>query len=98
APEASGLAMRILAKAAEDGIVFMGVGEAQEYIGQQIAKMYDHDPNAGYSFDLQRIANEFLTGALRGAVSGAVTPSRRQEAVKGLYDQSEAETAHKKAE
>lgn len=63
-PEAPGVVMRILGQAAESGIVFTGVGEAQEYIGQQIAKMYD--PNAGYDPSWQRMASEFVAGAILG--------------------------------
>ena len=74
-PQASGYIMQILAQAAKDGIVFASVGEAQQYIGEQIAKMYD--PNAGYSFSTERLISEFLAG---GALGGLHAAFRRGEA------------------
>lgn len=70
-PAATGYAMRILARAAENGIVFATIGEAQEYIGQQIAKSYD--PKAGYSPDANRLIASLLTGAIIGGAHEAIS-------------------------
>ena len=47
AQQMSGWAMQALVRAGESGAVFAGVGEAQQYLGQQIAQQYD--PNAHHS-------------------------------------------------
>jgi hypothetical protein len=85
-PEASGLGVRILYQAIESGITFTGVGEAQEYLGQQIAKMYD--PNAGYSFNTERLISEFLAG---GALGGLHAAFRRGEAEEQVQPQTGAQ-------
>jgi N12 class adenine-specific DNA methylase len=69
-PEGAGLGMRILSEAAQNGVVFASVGEAQEYIGQQIAKMYD--PKAGYSFNTERLISELLAGGALGTLHAAL--------------------------
>jgi hypothetical protein len=69
-PEAAGLAARVLADAAKDGLVFAGVGEAQEYLGQKIAAMYD--PNAGYSPKLERLLTNLGIGAIVGGGHAAL--------------------------
>ena len=73
-PEASGWAMRVLAQAAQNGITFGGVAEAQNYLGQQVAKLYDKD--AGYDMPFttrmatERLLGELAAGALLGGFHG----------------------------
>src|SRR5262249_22812283 len=69
-------------------IVFTGIGEAQTYIGDQLAKMYD--PKAGYSPSMERMITEFATGAVLGGGMGGATPSKSQQAVGTLYKQAAA--------
>ena len=80
-PEASGLGMRILYQAAQNGIVFGSVGEAQEYLGQQIAKMYD--PSAGYSFSTERLIGELIAGGALGALHASLEKHEAQQANAG---------------
>lgn len=68
-PKAAGLGMQILAQAVQNGVTFASVGEAQQYLGAQIAKMYD--PKAGYSPDLERVIADFGAGAVLGAMHAA---------------------------
>lgn len=69
-PGLTGWAATALEKAARGGVVFTTVGEAQEFLGRQIAKSY-YDPNAGYSPDVNRL----LGGLIGGGIIGAVTPT-----------------------
>jgi N12 class adenine-specific DNA methylase len=82
-PAASGYAVRMLAQAAQNGVVFAGIGEAQEYIGEQIAKAYD--PKAGYSLDANRLIVSLLSGGLLGAGHAAYDRYATGKAVSDLY-------------
>jgi hypothetical protein len=89
-PQATGLAMRVLAKAAEDGIVFGTVGEAQAFIGAQISRLYDKQNGilAGYKLPFtereatDRLIANLATGAIVGGTVGAFgkgPPDNRRE-------------------
>jgi len=54
-----------LVQAGQSGITFATVGEAQEYLLQQIAKE-QYDPQAGYSPDAKRVIASLLTGGILG--------------------------------
>lgn len=70
APGLTGWAATTLEKAVRSGVVFTTVGEAQEFLGRQIANQF-YDPNAGYSPDINRV----LSGLIGGGIIGAVTPT-----------------------
>jgi N12 class adenine-specific DNA methylase len=76
-PGLMGWATSILTRAVNDGIIFTGIGEAQEYIAAQLASHY-YDPEVAkkseYKEDINRVISEFATGAIAGGVSGAVHP------------------------
>jgi predicted RNA methylase len=72
APQLTGRAWAMLRRATESGLTFAGAGEAQHYLGEQLAKEYD--PNAGYDFDIKRLAGELIGGAAFGAMHGAIPP------------------------
>jgi hypothetical protein len=40
-PETESLAIKLLARAGQSGVTFTGIGEAQEFLGQQIGKIYN---------------------------------------------------------
>lgn len=63
-----------LQAAAKSGVTFAGIGEAQSWLGEEIAKDL-YDPKAGYSFDVER--------AYVGLLSGAVLGTARREVVRG---------------
>src|SRR6185312_14572726 len=75
-PQAAGLGIKILAQAAQNGLVFAGVGEAQQYIGEQIAKLYD--PKAGYSPSVERLISEFAAGAILGSLHAGLAGGHGQ--------------------
>jgi hypothetical protein len=81
-PYVTGWAMQTLAKAAESGAVFATVGEAQEFLGQQIASLYD-PKDAGYikNFEWQRLASELMAGAVLGGAHGAFAgrPAKQEQ-------------------
>lgn len=64
APGLVGRLWAALDHAAKSGVTFAGVGEAQHFVGEQLAK--DYDPNAKYDFDYKRLIAEFLGGAALG--------------------------------
>ena len=55
-----------LVQAGQSGFTFATVGEAQDYLLQQVAKGF-YDPQAGYSPEATRIISSFLTGGILGA-------------------------------
>lgn len=59
--------------AAQSGVVFATVGEAQTWLGQQIAQNF-YDPEAGYSLDVKRVLGSLLGGAFLGSLTS--TPYR----------------------
>jgi hypothetical protein len=65
APGLAGYAVAKLAQAAQSGVTFATVGEAQEYLGEQIAKEY-YDKDAGYAknFTIKRLIAELAGGIL----------------------------------
>jgi len=63
-------AVNIMAEAAKSGIVFGSIGEAQEYLGQQIAKQF-YDPKAGYDLDTKRVIASLITGGILGGSHAA---------------------------
>lgn len=69
APGIGPWAANVLKNAASSGVVFTTIGEAQEYLSQQIAKIYD--PKAEYSFDPKRAMSEFASGAVLGGGEAA---------------------------
>lgn len=73
APGLVGWAATKLAQAAKSGIVFTSVGEAQNYIEQEIAKDY-YDPTAHYSPDAKRMMASFIGGGVLGAVHPEAPP------------------------
>lgn len=66
APGLTGWAAAKLAQAGQSGLTFATVGEAQEYLLQQVAKEY-YDPQAGYSFDAKRVIASLIAGGALGA-------------------------------
>lgn len=56
-----------LVQAGQSGVTFAGVGEAQEYLLQQVAKE-QYDPQAGYSPDAKRVIASLLTGSVLGTL------------------------------
>jgi hypothetical protein len=59
------------------GASFTGAGEAQQWLGQQIAREY-YDPNAEYSPDVKRVLASFIGGAAIGfahPTAGARAPA-----------------------
>src|SRR5262249_31179287 len=76
APGLTGWAAVKLEQAARAGITFATVGEAQEWLGQQIAGAF-YDPQATYSPDAKRLAASLIGGALPGAATphGTAKPS-----------------------
>lgn len=83
-PGLTGWAATALEKALRSGIVFTGVGEAQEFLGRQIAKEF-YDPNAGYSADVNRLFGSFLGGGIVGVVTPQMLHGER---TKPLTDQT----------
>ena len=75
-PEASGLAVRILAQAGQNGVTFGSIGEVQHFLGQEIAKLYDSQ--AGYDLPFttkeatERLIGELGAGAVLGTGHGIV--------------------------
>ena len=73
-PEASGWAMRMLARAGQNSVTFGTVAEAQNYLGQQVAKLYNSE--AGYDLPFttkmatERLMGELLAGAIVGGSHG----------------------------
>ena len=65
APGLVGWATGKLMQAGQSGIVFASVGEAQQYINQQIAHDY-YDPTAAYSPDMKRMLGSAITGGVLG--------------------------------
>jgi N12 class adenine-specific DNA methylase len=76
-PGLMGWATALLTRAINDGIVFTGIGEAQEYVAAQIASHY-YDPEVAkkseYKEDLNRVVGEFATGGIAGIFSGLIHP------------------------
>lgn len=62
-----------LQQAIRSGVVFTGIGEAQQWLGAQIDENFN--PKAHYDFDPKRLVSELLTGA----TAGAVRPAHAQE-------------------
>jgi hypothetical protein len=63
-----------LQQAAQSGVSFATLGEAQEWVGQQIAQNF-YDPKAGYSPSVQRILTDLGAGALLGLPTPAGKPA-----------------------
>jgi predicted RNA methylase len=75
APGLTGKVWAILDHAVKSGVTFAGVGEAQQYVGEQLAKEYD--PKAHYDFDFKRLVAEFLGGAVLGGGHTAIDLATR---------------------
>jgi len=71
APGLMGWAAAKLDQALRSGATFAGVGEAQDYLRQEIAKAY-YDPNARYSPDIERV----LINLIGGGAIGTLGPTR----------------------
>lgn len=85
-----GIAMRILAQAAENGVVFTGVGEAQNYIDQQIApKVYAAEQIANVKDEQSKLAAQIaqVQGDPRLAAANAAWLRQAQAAIKQYDDQ-----------
>jgi hypothetical protein len=67
-PGLKGWAAAKLEQGLRSGIVFSTVGEAQEFLGRQIAKTF-YDPEAGYTPDIQRILGSFIGGGIIGTIT-----------------------------
>lgn len=95
APGIMDWAVTRLKKAVVDGMIFTTAGEAQDWVGQQIAKAY-YDPNAGYSFDFRRALGSYITGGLLGQLHRAkFTPSAvEDQSAKSTGAESTGETTH----
>ena len=76
APELTGWAAQTLEKALVGGVVFTSVGEAQEFLGRQIAQNF-YDPNAGYTPDVNRLLGSMLGGGLIGTVTPRMIHNER---------------------
>lgn len=76
APTLTGWAAWTLEKALRSGIVFTGVGEAQEFLGRQIAQNF-YDPQAGYSPDVSRLLGSFIGGGIIGTVTPQMLHNER---------------------
>jgi Inorganic Pyrophosphatase len=66
-PGIKGYVAAKLAQAGISGTTFATIGEAQEYLTQQIAKHY-YDPQAGYSPDATRAIANFVGGGALGSM------------------------------
>ena len=66
-PGIKGYVAAKLAQAGISGTTFATIGEAQEYLTQQIAKHY-YDPQAGYSPDATRAIANFIGGGALGSM------------------------------
>ena len=75
APSLMGWAAAKLDQALRSGATFAGIGEAQDYLRQEIAKAY-YDPNAKYSPDIERV----LINLIGGGAIGTLGPTRGGEA------------------
>ena len=62
-----------LARATQSGLTFATIGEAQHWLAQQIAE-HHYDPDAKYSFDIDRAISGLIGGGFLGALPG--TPYR----------------------
>lgn len=85
APGLMGIAATALEKAVRSGLTFTTIGEAQEFVSQQIAKEL-YDPKAGYSPDAKRIIASLVGGGIIGAAMppyGAHTPAAGAAAAPG---------------
>lgn len=69
-PLLAGWAGQTIDRALMGGITFATIGEAQEFLGRQIAKNF-YDPDAGYSPDISRV----IGGLLGGGLIHTITPS-----------------------
>jgi len=76
APGIADWARARLQHAAQTGVAFATLGEAQTWLGQQIAQNF-YDPEAGYSLDIQRVLGGLLGGAFLGGMGR--TPYRGAE-------------------
>ena len=76
APGIADWARARLQHAVQSGVTFATLGEAQTYLGQQIAQNY-YDPEAGYSPDIKRVLGSLLGGAFLGGMTS--TPFRAGE-------------------
>lgn len=61
-----------LKKAAQNGVVFAGIGEAQKWVAGEIAQHF-YDPKAAYTFDPAETAVNALTGAVMSAGHAAAS-------------------------
>jgi hypothetical protein len=82
APGLMGWAAAKIDQALRSGVTFAGVGEAQDYLRQEIAKAY-YDPNAKYSPDIERVLINLIGGGaiwtLGSTRGGAAPESRRND-------------------
>lgn len=69
-----------LIHAAQSGVAFATIGEAQTWLGQEIANNF-YDPEAGYSFDVKRVLSGLLGGAFLGALGPTPYRGAQQPAV-----------------
>jgi hypothetical protein len=76
APELTGWAAQTLEKALVGGVVFTSIGEAQEFLGRQIAANF-YDPDAGYTPDVNRLLGSFLGGGIIGTVTPRMIHNER---------------------
>lgn len=71
APEFSNFISTLLKNAAREGIAFTGIGEAQHYLDQQIAKQF-YDPEAEYHLEANRVLTSFISGGIFGGAKSAL--------------------------
>lgn len=68
APGLTGWAAQTIEKALVGGITFAGVGEAQDFLGRQIAKNF-YDPTAAYDPSLDRVIGSLIGGGIVGTIT-----------------------------
>ena len=81
-PGLAGWAAAKLAHAAQTGVVFASIGEAQEWLAQKIATEYD--PQAGYHPDTRRIVASLITGGVVGLAGHTPRPAAAERQPPGL--------------
>ena len=98
APGIADWARARLIHAAQSGVAFTTLGEAQNWLGQEIAKNF-YDPQAGYSPDVKRILGSFLGGSFLGVATptpyrgaavapAAVAPEQRVADLQNILGES----------
>lgn len=67
-PALTGWAAATIEKALVGGITFTGVGEAQDFLGRQIAKQF-YDPSATYEPSIDRVIGSLIGGGIVGTIT-----------------------------